>query len=170
MTESADLKPCPFCGGESVEFREVRGQVYRVRCWNCRSATTWLPAKSEAIATWNRRSPAKRDEWVSATDRMPDAGRTILAFYLNSLGKPRRIRAVYIAEKTREAGPEEFQDGGAVYDETRDTYYWPAGWYERIDNWDDYSHVAVIEGEVTYWMEIPAGPVVDAAISKDKAE
>jgi len=165
MTESAELKPCPFCGHAEIdpcEWMDDKGNQ-GPGCPEC-------GALADSVTEWNRRAPAKRGEWVSVTDRMPDAGRTVLAFYLNSLGKPRRIRAVYIDEKTREAGPEEFQDGGAVYDETRDTYYWPAGWYERIDNWDDYSHVAVIEGEVTYWMEIPAGPVVDAAISKDEAK
>jgi len=49
------------------------------------------------------------------------------------------------------------------YDETTDTYYWAAGWYECIDNWDDYSHVAVSEGAVTHWMQMPDAPALAAA-------
>ena len=32
------------------------------------------------------------------------------------------------------------------------------GWYECIDNWDDYTEVAIHEGEPTHWMPLPAPP------------
>lgn len=114
-------------------------------------------------------SEDKRDAWVAVSDHMPDAGRTVLAFYLNSLSKPRRIRAVYVGEKTREHNPD-CDEGDAIYDEATDTFYWVAGWYEQIDNWDDYSCIAVTEGEVTYWSEMPSGPAIDAALHANTGE
>lgn len=32
------------------------------------------------------------------------------------------------------------------------------GWYECIDNWDEYSQVAINEGEPTHWMPLPTPP------------
>ena len=64
---------------------------------------------------------------------------------------------MWTAAKTEEA------DGDAEacieYDEAADTYYVTEGWYECIDNWDDYSSVAVTEGEVTHWMPLPQPPI-----------
>lgn len=100
--------------------------------------------------------------WVSVEDRLPDSGLHVLACYTNRLGKGRRIRAEYIAPKSREvdevtADP----DTQCVeYDEATDTYYQVAGWYELIDNWDEYSSIAVVEGDVNHWMPLPAAPEV----------
>ncbi len=33
------------------------------------------------------------------------------------------------------------------------------GWYECINNWDDYTEVAIHEGEPSHWMPLPAPPV-----------
>ena len=57
------------------------------------------------------------------------------------------------------------------YDEATDCCYTPEGWYEKIDNWGDYSSVAVVEGEVTHWMPLPAPPQLnlgaDGQMKKD---
>lgn len=95
--------------------------------------------------------------WTSIDERSPESGKTVLATYRNRLGKLRRIRAQYIAAKSREYNAD-YEEIGAEYDEERDAYYWPAGWYECIDNWPDYTHVAVCEGNVTHWIEMPDAP------------
>lgn len=100
--------------------------------------------------------------WVSVADRLPESGKTVLATYQNRLGKLRRIRAQYIGPKTREHYTD-YDELDGEYDETTDTYYWAAGWYECIDNWDDYSHVSVSEGNVTHWMPMPDAPALAAA-------
>jgi len=93
--------------------------------------------------------------WIPVADAMPVSGLIVLACYKNSLGKLRRIRAHWIAAKTEEASGEcEFGE----YDEEADTYWNPEGWYECIDNWDEYSSVAVHEGEITHWMLMPDYP------------
>ena len=95
--------------------------------------------------------------WISVTDALPKSGVTVLACYRNRLGKLRRIRAHWIAAKTAEANSEDW-DQCSEYDEATDTYYVTEGWYERIDNWGDYSAVAVSEGDVTHWMPLPEAP------------
>jgi hypothetical protein len=93
--------------------------------------------------------------WVQVAERLPAAGQTVLACYRNRADKVRRIRAHWIAAKSIEAGTE---DECSEYDEDADTYWTPEGWYEQIDNWGDYSAVAVCEGTVTHWMPLPPPP------------
>jgi hypothetical protein len=95
--------------------------------------------------------------WISVTDALPKSGVTVLACYRNRLGKLRRIRAHWSAAKTAEANSEDW-DQCSEYDEATDTYYVTEGWYECIDNWGDYSAVAVSEGDVTHWMPLPEAP------------
>ena len=93
--------------------------------------------------------------WVPVAERLPLAGQTVLACYVNRANKLRRIRAHWIAAKTEESsGDNDFGE----YDEEADTYWTPEGWYEQIDNWGEYSAVAVCEGTVTHWMPLPAPP------------
>jgi len=93
--------------------------------------------------------------WVSVKDSMPKSGVTVLACYKNRLGNLRRIRAEWTDAKTVESNSDdEFFD----YDEATDCYYAPEGWYECIDNWDEYSSVKVSEGEITHWMALPLAP------------
>lgn len=99
--------------------------------------------------------------WMQVSDALPKSGVKVLAYYKNSLGNSRRIRAMWIAAKTEESGSE---DEFFEYDEETDTYYLPEGWYECINNWDDYSSVKVYEGEVTYWMSLPPAPDDEHAV------
>jgi len=97
--------------------------------------------------------------WNLAADELPASGKTVLAFYLNSHGMGRRIRAMHVKRFTVEA--EEFADPDTQcceYSEQDDCYYTTEGWYELIDNWPDYSSCAVIEGVVTHWMPLPSTP------------
>lgn len=103
------------------------------------------------------------DGWIPVSERLPESERTVLAFYLNSHGKGRRVRAEYIAAKTKSADDGWDSDEQADYDEQADEYFWPAGWYEVMDNWDDLTHMVIHEGEVTHWMPLPAAPSIAAA-------
>lgn len=95
-------------------------------------------------------------EWTAVSDGLPDG--IVLACYTNNYNKGRIIRATYVQKFTQES--EDIDDFGAQYDEETDTYYDCEGWYEMIDNWGDYSSVAVTEGAVTHWMPLPAAPEV----------
>jgi len=95
--------------------------------------------------------------WTPVAESLPKSGVKVLAYYRNRLGNLRRIRAMWTAAKTEEANGD--AEACIEYDEAADTYYVTEGWYECIDNWDDYSSVAVTEGEVTHWMPLPQPPI-----------
>lgn len=109
--------------------------------------------------TDRERALAKRVEeleaWQPIESAMPESGQTVLACYKNSAGNWRRIRAQWIAAKSRESNI----DGDiGEYDEEADTYYDPEGWYEQIDNWAEYTSCTVDEGVVSHWQELPPPP------------
>ena len=95
-------------------------------------------------------------EWTAVSDGLPDG--IVLACYTNNYNKGRIIRAAYVKKFTQES--EDIDGFDVQYDEETDTYYDCEGWYEMIDNWGDYSSVAVTEGTVTHWMPLPAPPVI----------
>jgi Protein of unknown function (DUF551) len=108
--------------------------------------------------------------WISVGERLPKSGQTVLACYTNAAGMVRRIRAEWVAAKTIESDAE---SEIGEYDEATDAYYDPEGWYEKIDNWGEYSSVAVVEGAITHWMPLPAAPelvlgAADAHQHKDR--
>ena len=121
-------------------------------CAPHKPATDAITALRAALA-----EQAQPVAWISVAERLPASGQIVLACYVNRAGRLRRIRAEWIAAKTREANSED-AEACVEYDEATDTYYTTEGWYECIDNWGDYSSVAVTEGEVTHWMPLPPEP------------
>jgi hypothetical protein len=97
-------------------------------------------------------------EPVPVAERLPEPNTKILAHYFNSHGKGRTICAIWVSAKSRSdsSGEEDFTE----YDEETDAYYWPEGWYEVIENWDDLGYVKVYEGEVVYWQPLPKWPAL----------
>ena len=75
----------------------------------------------------------------------PKTGRKIIVAYTNRNAKPRTVMARWL---TDEQAAETDSDGVGL----------EGGWYECIDNWDDYTEVAIHEGEPTHWMPLPAAP------------
>jgi hypothetical protein len=94
---------------------------------------------------------------VAVSERLPESGKKVIAYYLNALGNSRTILAEWVPAKTK-ADDGLTDDDFAEYDEESDEYYWPEGWYEVIENWDDYGAVFVNEGEITHWRPLPPGP------------
>lgn len=93
--------------------------------------------------------------WINVADQMPKPGRPVLVVYTTHHTPPReRInRAQWIPAKFEEADSE---SDNSEYDEDTDTNYTPAGWYECIDHWDEYSAVAMAGVTVNRWMPLPS--------------
>lgn len=69
--EGADIKTCPFCGGEpgivcngpsvqQMEYARAWGEdydvIYYVQCCGCAATSAEAGERDDAIAAWNRRS------------------------------------------------------------------------------------------------------------------
>jgi len=98
----------------------------------------------------------RRGEWVAVSNALPESGKSVLATYINALGNSRVIKAMWADRFSIEASCDDDLD--IDYSEESDCYYYPVGWYELIDNWDEYTAVVVHQGEVTHWMPLPASP------------
>lgn len=85
---------------------------------------------------------AQRAQW-QPIETAPKDGRKIIVSYVNHNGKTRTVMARWL---TQEAADEIDHEGVGL----------EAGWFECIDNWSDYTEVAIHEGEPTHWMPIPA--------------
>jgi uncharacterized protein YneR len=97
-----------------------------------------------------------QSQWVSVEDELPKT--KCIARYVNSHGNERTIMAEYIKQFTVEADNDCDSDGVSEYCEEKDTWYYKEGWWEVIDNWDDYHMVSVHQGEVTHWQALPTPP------------
>lgn len=76
----------------------------------------------------------------------PKTGRKVILFYKNRLHVGRTVIARWL---TDEQATEIDGDGVGL----------EGGWYECIDNWDDYTEVTIHEGEPSHWMPLPAPPI-----------
>lgn len=60
------IKPCPFCGSENLEVRNVPFVGYAVTCWNsnCLVRGPSRGKAEEAIEVWNKVwSRRAKDDW-----------------------------------------------------------------------------------------------------------
>lgn len=95
---------------------------------------------------------------IPVSERLPGANTKVLAHYFNDLGKGRTICAIWVPAKTRSDSYGDDDDDFTEYDEETDNFFWPEGWYEAIENWDDLGWVKVDQGEVVYWQPLPKWP------------
>lgn len=75
----------------------------------------------------------------------PKDGRKIIVWYLNRYKLPRTVMAEWVTDEEAEA---QDSDGVGL----------KGGWYECLDNWDDYTALAIYQGEPTHWMPLPPPP------------
>jgi hypothetical protein len=95
---------------------------------------------------------------VPVSERLPGPGVKVLAHYLNALGKGRTVCAIWVPAKSRTDDGDLDSDDFLEYDEEDDKFYWPEGWYEAIENWEELGWVKIYEGEIVYWQPLPQWP------------
>jgi hypothetical protein len=94
--------------------------------------------------------------WKSVCDGVPKHRTKVLAFYKNKEGNGTIITAWYIHKKRQLCCCD--YDCDCECDEETEEVYVPEGWYEHIDNWEDFCFCPVYEGWVTHWMPLPRFP------------
>lgn len=99
----------------------------------------------------------KSCEWINTNDEMPKAGQIVFAYMENDVELGEKvfefhdvIRAVYYPEFHMEC--DGTFDGDCDYNEERDEYYWPEGWYEW-NSVEDTHWMATKKAKL--WMHIP---------------
>ena len=154
------VKPATPPAPEPGEVKDVIDDLHRVAnalsdedlvgsAHTCRRAATLFQHQAAELA-------ALRGAPVS--ERLPEPNTKVLAHYCNKLGKGRTICAIWVPAKTRVSDSDIDEDLQFEYDYETDQFYWPQGWYEAIENWEEFGYLKVYEGEVTYWEPLPKWP------------
>lgn len=66
----SELKPCPFCGGESVYVEQIGSEGYfNVCCRNCLANVPLSGSRETAVAAWNCRS-IDQDELLKIAEEL----------------------------------------------------------------------------------------------------
>lgn len=105
----------------------------------------FMTRECEAAITALRERLAGTPSVWEPIETAPKTGRKVILFYMNRNNLPRTVMARWLTDE--QAAETDADDVGLE-----------GGWYECIDNWDDYTEVAIHEGEPTHWMPLPAAP------------
>ena len=67
----AEMKQCPFCGGEAQIAEFGRYSVFCSK--QCCEQPVAYPDKETAIEDWNKRTAQGFGEWISVEERLPES-------------------------------------------------------------------------------------------------
>lgn len=103
-------------------------------------------------------APPPENGWIPVSTQLPDPSKKVLAYYRNVLDKGRIVVAFWVPANTVQECCD-YDSDFTVYNEEDDAFYWPEGWYESVDNWDEISALKIYQGTVTHWMPLPPSPL-----------
>ena len=93
-------------------------------------------------------------QWVKVADKLPPAEVPVIAYFVNSHGKHRRIKAFFAPRFTVETSVDnDWYECHETGDD--DNAYLPEGWYESNEFEDTHWHVT---DTITHWMPLPLPP------------
>ena len=124
----------------SREAMQMGIEALEANLGNWAAKTKAIPVLRQALET--EQEPVAWQPIESA----PKTGRKVILFYKNRLHVGRTVIARWLTDE--QATEIDGDDVGLE-----------GGWYECIDNWDDYTEVAIHEGEPSHWMPLPAPPI-----------
>lgn len=128
------------CNGQ--EARAKRGKL--VNIYQARAVISAL-REAGAIREWR---PIETEPAPRKTN--------VLAGFWNAQGKWRTVKAAYYAAGELEASPE-FEGGD--YDEEKDEYFCPPGWYEPVEAETGLDHsLHYLAEKITHWQPLPQPP------------
>lgn len=96
------------------------------------------------------------DGWVKLNgENYPKPGKPVLVFGKNESGKERILRAIWVPKfHMNDEDFEEFR-GDLDYNEEKDMFYWPEGWYE----WNEHEETHwQISFPITHYRNLPLYP------------
>ena len=105
----------------------------------------------------------KQSEWISVDERLPESGvHCLIGCTVKRFDGTHRqyVCDGYYAERFKNLAYGVDDDCISEYNEENDEFYISEGWYEIINNWDDYGFVAISD-TVTHWMPLPEPPKGD---------
>lgn len=166
---AADCKQ-PMAAGMLTWAAQVVGEHTELlgRCHAASVAV--LPDEAQVIEPTERTILVPVPAPVLVSERLPEPGVKVLAHYLNDMGKGRTICAIWVPAKYCSDDTDFADYDFTEYNDEDDKFYWPEGWYEAIENWDDFGWVKVNEGDVIYWQPLPKWPTTALPLPNGKVE
>lgn len=128
-----------------------------IACKDCRLDKLCL-ARNSADILYN--AGYRKQEWISVDEMLPESGVCcLLRCDVKRFDGTHRqyVCDGYHAERFKEECYSADDECVTEYNEETDEYYLHEGWYEVINNWDDYSSIAIGD-TVTHWMPLPEPP------------
>jgi Lar family restriction alleviation protein len=130
----ADLKSCPFCGGDA----ERNGDDYQFHCFSCGAMPPGANSLAEAAAIWNRRAPAPAAPQGVEVALRGYIERYALAHELSDLNEPDTITECAEARLALEAAI-----AAHVASKVESAIEELAQWFDEVDaGWHDGAEVA----------------------------
>ena len=77
---SAELKPCPFCGGTDIkidrhiESRSPTGELFTMCCYDCGATFPGRYRRELLVNAWNKRVDTSKptQSWIPVSERLPE--------------------------------------------------------------------------------------------------
>lgn len=136
--------------------------------WHSYSYESGEQLNNDEIASYLIAHGVTVQEWISVKDRLPEAETEVMILAsrkIYSLKSRSHTTHHIITTGMYEDGTKRTEDSdwwweadGFEYDEERDDYIIPEGWWEYKHYNGDEQHNYAVDDEVTHWMPLPQPP------------